>query len=359
MIFGKLFFEMLKRYQGLLLLFFITIITSGITLFSSGLSAAQTCVYHEEAYQGINLSNLGNELETTGLLGEIHGVVPQDNVFVLSVRDPNNFFKSQQFSVIPGNNKTQEILRKTDRHDQVCLQGKLVENPSPQPHIVVKSAVITESWDGLEGYNNYQYQANIPVDLKYKNQAIFKVHAIDNDGKILVVEYKDKVLPIFVENPELTKDLYRGDLIDLSYTIQPWPRKPTHLNINLKAEIPLKVVDKLVKKHGIEETLTGKLVKFPQSPQIKFDVYAIEVITQGLSRYYTLVNFEDAEEFKTIREKLATIWNNHLETVKEGRNFLINPNIMIEAQGKINIISPQQANPQILLENANQIQVVS
>ncbi|EAZ91714.1 hypothetical protein [Crocosphaera chwakensis] len=350
---------MLKRYQGLLLLLLITIITSGITFFSSALSADQTCVYHEEAYQGINLSNLGNELETTGLLGEIHGVIPQDNVFVLSVRDPDNFFKSQQFSVIPGNNKTQDILRNTDRHDQVCLQGKLVKNPSPQPHIVVKSAVVMESWNGLEGYKNYEYQANIPVDLKYKNHAVFKVHAIDNEGKILVVEYKDKVIPIFVNNPELTKDLYRGDLIDLSYTIQSWPKKPTHLNLNLKAKNPLKVVDQLVAKHEIEETLTGKLVKFPQSPQIKFDVYAIEVTTQGLSRYYTLVNFEDAEEFEIIREKLATIWKNHLETVKAGRNFLINPNVMIKAQGKINIISPQQANPQILLENANKIQVIS
>lgn len=350
---------MLKRYQSLLLLLLLVIITSGITLFSSALSADETCVYHPEAYQGVNLSNLGNELEKTGLLGEIHGTVPEENIFVLSVRDPDNFFKSQQFSVIPGNKKTRNILRNTDRHDQVCVRGKLVKNPSPQPHIVVKSAVITESWDGLQGYDNYQYQGNIPVDLKYKNHAIFKVHAIDNDGKILVVEYKDKVLPIFVENPELTKDLYRGDLIDLSYKIQPWPKQPTHLNLNLKAENPLTVVDQLVAKHQTEATLTGKLVKFPQSPQIAFDVYAIEVITQGLSRYYTLVNFEDAETFKTIREKLETIWNNHLETVEAGRNFLINPHIMIQAQGQLNIISPQQANPQILLDNANQIQVIN
>ncbi|ACB53009.1 unknown [Crocosphaera subtropica ATCC 51142] len=350
---------MLKRYQSLLLLSLITIIISGITLFSSALSADQTCVYHEEAYQGINLSNLGNELEQTGLLGEIHGAVPEENIFVLSVRDPNNFFKFQHFSVIPGNKKTQDILSNVQRHAQVCLQGKLIRNPSPQPHIVVKSAVIMESWDGLEGYENYKYQADIPAELKYKNNATFKVHAINNEGKILVVEYKDKVLPIFVENPDLTKDLYRGDLITLSYKIQPWPRKPTHLTLNLKAENPINMVDRLVKQQGEEQTLTGKLVKFPQSPQIKFDVYAIEVMTQGLSRYYTLVNFEDAKEFENIRKKLANIWNNHLDTVKPGRNFLINPNINIEAQGKINIISPQQANPQILLDNATKIQVVS
>ncbi|MDJ0600984.1 MAG: hypothetical protein QNJ37_19330 [Crocosphaera sp.] len=350
---------MLKQYRTLLLLLIISIITSFTIFFSSGSFASPTCVYHPEAYEGVNLSNLGNELEKTGLLGEIHGVVPEDNIVVLSVRDPNNFFDFQHFSVIPGNKKTQDILSKVGRHDKVCLQGKLVKNPSPQPHIVVKSAVIMESWDGLVGYENYEYQADIPTELQYKNNAIFKVHAINNEGKILVVEYKDKVLPIFVENPELTKDLYRGDFIDISYKIQSWPRKPTHLNLNLNAENPIKMVDKLVAKHGKEETLTGTLVKFPQNPQIKFDVYAIEVMTQGLSRYYTLVNFEDAKKFENIREKLAEIWDNQSDTIESGRNFLINPNIIIEAQGKINMISPQQANPQILLENADKIQVAN
>ena len=349
---------MIKRYSSRLLLITITIITGVITLVSSALSVPPSCIYHREAYQGINLSNLGNELEKTGLLGEIHGAVPEENMFVLSVRDPDNFFKFQNFSVIPGNQKTQEILKEVRRHDQVCLQGKLVDNPSPQPHIVVKSAVIMESWDGLAGYENYEYQADIPAELKYKNNATFKVHAINNEGKILVVEYKDKVLPIFVQNTELTKDLYRGDLIDISYKIQTWPMEPTHLNLNLNTESPIKIVDQLVKQHETERKLRGNLVKFPQSPQIKFDVYAIEVITQGLPRYYTLVNFEDAKEFEKIREKLTTIWNNKLDTVQTGRNFLVNPNIIIEAEGKINMISPQQANPQILLENADKIQPI-
>ncbi|MGK7885446.1 MAG: hypothetical protein AB4057_12580 [Crocosphaera sp.] len=349
---------MIKRYQSQLILIVITIITGVITLVSSALSVPEPCVYHPEAYQGVNLSNLSNELENTGLLGEIHGTVPEENIFVLAVRDPDNFFDFQHFSVIPGNQQTQEILKKVGRHDRVCLQGKLIKNPSPQPHIVVKSAVVKESWQGLEGYKNYEYQADIPAELKYKNNAIFKVHFVNEEGKILVVEYKDKVLPIFVKNTELTKDLYRGDLIDISYKIQTWPGQPTHLNLNLNTETPIKIVDRLVAKHNTETTLTGKLVKFPQSPQIQFDVYAIEIVTEELPRYYTLVNFEDRKEFEKIREKLANIWNDNLDTITSGRNFLINPNIIIEAQGKVNVISPQQANPQILLENVDKIQLV-
>ncbi len=349
---------MIKRYQSQLILIVITIITGVLALVSSALSVPEPCVYNPEVYQGVNLSNLSNELENTGLLGEIHGTVPEENIFVLAVRDPDDFFKFQHFSVIPGNQKTQETLKKVGRHDQVCLQGKLIKNPSPQPHIVVKSAVVKESWQGLEGYENYEYKADIPAELKYKNNAIFKVHFVNEEGKILVVEYKDKVLPIFVKNTELTKDLYRGDLIDISYKIQTWPGQPTHLNLNLNPETPIKIVDRLVAKHNTETTLTGKLVKFPQSPQILFDVYAIEIVTEELPRYYTLVNFEDSKEFEKIREKLANIWNDNLDTVTSGRNFLINPNIMIEAQGKVNVISPQQANPQILLENADKIQLV-
>jgi hypothetical protein len=349
---------MMKRSQKFLLSLIILVITGILTL-SPSISAQNSCVYNPEAYQGVNLSSLSVELEKTGLLGEVHGAVNGENLYVLSVRDPNNFFDYRHFSVIPANKKTQEILGNVKRHDYVCLQGKLIENPSPQPHILVQSAEIVESWSGLDGYEKYKYEATIPEDLKDKTNIVVKVHAINNQGKILVVEYLDRVIPIFVVTPELTKDLYRGDLIDISYKIQTLPNKPTHLQLNLEAKNPLKIIDKLVTKQGKEAKLTGKLVKFPQSPQLKFDVYGIEVLTQGIPRYYTLVNFEDTEEFENIREKLAKIWNDNLKNVETARNFLINPHVIIEAEGKINIISPEQANPQILLQNSRNITIVS
>lgn len=345
----------MKQYKSLLLLLITAIFTGLLTLFSSGLSTPKSCVYHQEAYQGLNLSSLSVELENTGLLGEIHGAVAEDKLYVLSVREPDNFFEFRHFSLISANHKTREILGKAKRHDQVCLRGKLMDNPSPQPHILVESAKIMESYSGLEDYEKYQYQTTIPEDFQNKTHLLVKVHAVNNQGKILVVEYQDKVIPIFVETPELTKDLYRGDLIDISYRIQSSPQKPTHLKLNLEDKNPLKIIDQLVSRQGKEETLRGSLVKFPQSPQLKFDVYGIEVITQGIPRYFTLVNFEDIKEFENIRLKLSKIWNNHQNTVKATRNFLINPNVTIEVQGKINIISPQQANPQILLDSASQI----
>ena len=88
-----------------------------------------------------------------------------------------------------------------------------------------------------------------------------------------------------------------------------------------------------------------------------FDVYALEVETQGIKRIFTLVNFDDINEFQSIREKLATLWDSRLETAVSGRNMQINPDVIIEASGWINVISPEQANPQILLDSVEDIRL--
>ena len=110
--------------------------------------------------------------------------------------------------------------------------------------------------------------------------------------------------------------------------------------------------------HQKEKTLTGKLVKFPQSPQLNFDVYGIEIETQGIKRTFTLVNFDDINEFERIREKLASIWDNHLETAVSGRNMQINPEVTVKVKGRLNIVSPEQANPQILLDSVEDITTI-
>lgn len=345
------------KYSQIFLFFFTLVTIIGvITFFSSSPMMAQSCGYHEEAYQGLTLAKLATELENTGLLGEIHGSVESSQLYVLSVREPDNFFNFRHFSLIAADEETQTTLAQMQRHDQVCVTGKLIENPSPQPHILVQSAKMLDSWNGLDAYGDYQYQANIPEELQQQTALVGKVHAMGNEGQILVIEYKDRILPIFVQNPELTANLYRGDLIRLSYQIQSLPNKPIHLQLNQDVDSPLTVIDRLVNRQGKEETLTGNLVKFPQSPQLKFDVYGLEVITQGIPRYFTLVNFEDAEEFQRIRDKLAIIWENHLNTIENGRNLLINRGITLKVEGTINVISPQQANPQILLKSADTIQ---
>ena len=327
-----------------------------ITVFGVFSSRADQCSYHAAIYEGLQLSQLTQELEDTGLIGRIHGSDSSSQLFVLSVREPKNFFNSRRFSLLTKDEETQELLKQAKRHDRVCIQGEFISNPSPQKHILVKSIKLLEQWSGLKGYPNYQRKLNLPEELKEQESFVGKVHAIDAEGSILVVEYKNGVIPIFVQSNDYTKDLFRGDIVRIAYQIQPWPKQPTHLNLNLEADKPLEVLDSMVAWNGRQERFMGHLVKFPQSPQIKFDVYAIEVETLGVNRYFTLVNFSDLNEFQRIRDKLSKIWDNHLDTVRSGRNLLKNPKVMIEVSGQGNVVSPAQANPQILIDSADHIQ---
>lgn len=342
-----------RIYQGLLSLTLLIGILFGITVPST----ANSCIYHEEAYRGLKLINLLGEIEGTGLIGNIHGAVPSSQMFVLSVREPDNFFSHREFSLLTREEDTLAVLKTVSRHDRVCVQGKLLENASPQKHILVTSIKVEKKWSGEKNLPPDERETAISSDLMNQTSLVGKVHAIGAGGQLLVIEYQDKILPIYVSRAnEYTQNLFRGDIIEFSYQIQENPSHPTHLRLNLETEKPVKVLDAIADWHQQEKSLTGKLVKFPKSPQIAFDVYAIEVETRGLNRYFTLVNFEDEQEFQKLRDKLARIWDSNRATAIVGRNMLINPQVTMEVQGTINVISPEQANPQILISKAEDCQ---
>ncbi len=343
------------RFLPIVLLIALTIWLLNRFDFEPLRAAADPCSYHAQAYQGLKLAHLEQELEGTGLLGRIHGAVAPSQLFVLSVREPENFFNHREFSLLASNRSTLTALSQVKRHDRVCVQGRFLENPSPQKHILAESVTVLESWSGRAGFEPYEREAKIPTELINRTSLVGKVHAVGGEGRVLVVEYKDAVLPVFVESPEQTKGLFRGDIIRLSYRFQQQPQRPTHLRLNLEKTEPLEVIDAIADWHGQKKVLAGKLVKFPQSPQLNFDVYALEVETQGIKRYFTLVNFESTSEFQKITNKLAHIWDANLETARSGRNMLINPDVAIEVRGRVNVVSPEQANPQILLERTEDL----
>ena len=319
-------------------------------------STADTCSYNPEAYRGLDMANLSQELTSTGLVGRIHGAASESQMFVMAVREPDNFFSHREFSLIPQGEAVQNTLDRLHRHDLVCVRGDIIANPSPQKHIALKAIEVIEPWTQPE-VAPYE-RTGVPEELTEQTNLTGKVHAIGEDGKILVIGYQDAVLPIYVSATEYTKGLYRGDIIELTYQIQQYPRQPVHLQLDTTAPQPLEVIDAIAAWNGQPKTLTGNLVKFPQSPQLKFDVYAMEVDTEGIKRYFTLINFENMAEFEKIRQKLATIWEENQATAVSGRNMLINPEVTIEATGLANIVSPEQANPQILLDSAEQIQQI-
>lgn len=318
------------------------------------------CQYNSEAYQGLEMPKLARELNKNGLIGRIHGAVAESKMYLISVREPDNFFGHREFSLIAQDENSSDILNQANRHDLVCIQGEILPNPSPQKHIKLSSIKIVEPWAKSTAFPSYKREfANIPNQLENQNSLIGKVHAIGNQGKILVVGYQDSVIPIFVEQTEYTQGLYRGDIVELNYQIQSYPQQPSHLQLDTTIAKPIKVIDAISTWHNQPKILSGSLVKFPQSPQLKFDVYAMEVETQGINRYFTLINFEDMNKFTAIRQKLAKIWDENADTAQSGRNKLINPAVKIQAQGLANIISTEQANPQILLNSVDDVEQIS
>lgn len=347
---------MSKKYLYALL---ICLSLIGVIVPKVGNSSPNTCVYHPQAYQGLEISKLSKELNNTGLIGRIHGAADESHMYVMSVREPGNFFSHREFSLLAQEPETTDTLNNLNRHDLVCIQGEIIANPSPQKHVALNEIRVIEPWQQPEGFEPYQRQTGLPQELKEKTSLVGKVHAIGEEGKILVIEYQEVVIPIFVNQTQYTERLYRGDIIKLSYQIQSQPQRPVHLQLDNTVEQPLEILDAIAAWNGQPKTLTGNLVKFPQSPQLKFDVYAMEVDTQGIKRYFTLINFEDMAEFEKIRQKLAKIWDENSDTARSGRNMLINPAVKIEAKGIANIISTEQANPQILLDSAGQVQQLS
>ena len=321
-------------------------------------TSPETCAYHPKAYQGLEMANLSEELTSTGLIGRIHGAAGISQTFVMSVREPTNFFSHREFSLISSDESITDILSQVNRHDLVCVQGNLIANPSPQKHIALNSIQVLEPWSQPAGFTPYERQVTITKELEEQTSLIGKVHAVGEGGRILVIGYEDAVLPIYITETKYTQNLYRGDIVKLNYQVQSYPQRPLHLQLDTTVEQPIEIIDAIAAWNNQPKTLRGSLVKFPQSPQLKFDVYAMEVDTQGIKRYFTLINFDDIKEFENIRQKLAKIWDDHAATAVSGRNMLINPQVTIEATGLGNIISPEQANPQILLESAKQVKQV-
>ena len=98
---------------------------------------------------------------------------------------------------------------------------------------------------------------------------------------------------------------------------------------------------------------------FPKSPEIQFNVFAVQQpLPSGLTRQYTLVNMVDPGVFSQIRAKLQKAWDSYPKSYVNGRNKLVSTKIQVKASGVINDVDPSQANPQILLKSADDIQII-
>jgi len=308
----------------------------------------------------IPFSELEKQLKGEGLKGWVHGASDPLNLYVFTYREPGNFFAHQEFPLVAGNEAVSRTLQNLKRHDEVILKGSFLANQAPITHIWVSHIDLVSSYESpTPAPEPYPYKADLPEDLFSQKEIFAKVHAVVNNGKVLVIEYKDAIVPVIVGKPSLAQGLYRNDKVRLAIEVRDFPSKPTHISLDLQATNPVVVTDRMVDWHGKKGAVEGPLVLFPKSPQVNFNVFAIQVADEfGILREFTLVNFEDTKVFEQIREKLQKFWDSETKGIENGRNKLIHRNVRIKATGVFNVVEPGQANPQVLLTGPESIQLI-
>ena len=307
----------------------------------------------------ISIEQVERELKGPGAIGWVHGSVPEYDQFVFTYRNPDNFFDHLEFPLTTENLTVKEELKKLGRHDEVKVKGSLLDNKAPIKHISVEEVTVVKKFENPINHPPYQHAAKLPGDLLGKTELVGKVHAVVDDGKILVIEYKDAIVPVYVRDNKYTKGLYRNDKIRLQYVVKTHPSSPSHVMINTKSENPLVVTDRVVDIHGKKGSVEGFLILFPKSPQVLFNVFALQVPDAlGIKREFTLVNFDDPKVFEAIRIKLQEFWDKNPGGIKDARNKFINLNVRLKATGTFNVVDPGQANPQVILSGPESITVV-
>lgn len=295
----------------------------------------------------IDLSCLEEQLKTTGLGGWVHASVNDQLLMVFTWRKPNNFFVNVQLPMASTDPEMMKKLAALNRHDQIVIKGEFFKNDAPIKHINVSELKIVKAYAGP--MEQYEYDPELPKKIMNSTSLIGKVHIVANDGSVLVVETGDRVFPVFNDKPDLARNLYRNDKIELQYTVAISPKRPSHLEVNTFVPNPITVLEEIVEGHDQEIILSGPLVMFPQSPQIKFNVFALrQEDSDGVSRNFTIVNFQDFALFTKIREALQKSWDENLVSAQYDRNKYINRKIWVTVKGKKNVVDPTQANPQIL-----------
>lgn len=301
--------------------------------------------------------NLAQSASGAGI--EIHGANNESKLYV-GIYIYDNIFNALHVSLLTRDPEIKKTLSTLTRHDNVRVWGNLLDIDSPQPHLNVTRLIVEKRYEFPGGqYHAPVDWASIGKELAQQDEALVEVHTVQDNGSLMVVEYKEHIFPIFTrEFKKQAENLNRQDFIRIHYKIQETPHSPIHLELQAGPRgQAIELIDSIHAQHGKIQTLRGALVMFPKSPSIRFNVFAVKVdVGNGFFRTYTLINFEDAELFKNIRSKLQKIWDENETSCRfNDRNKLTNPCVEIEVTGSTNHVDANQANPQILLDKVENI----
>lgn len=314
---------------------------------------------------------LNEKLGGDGLTGWIHGAVPMYQQYIFTYRkesgDFMDFFKAEQFSLVPTTPEVAATLASLKRHDKIRLKGVVFQNGSPIVHLKVSGIEIIKKYEGGTD-NAYSFDVS-KLQGQDRFEIFGQVHATAASptlGQAIIVEHQDMMMPIAVDakHDAVAAELYKGDIVNVSVKVVQHGRGPAHFVTDGEVENGIEVVDAMVNCHDLEKTVEGYLVKFDKSPAISTDVYAVRVVdANGIGRNYTF--FPDVDMmadpdafgriFTEISAKAKATWDGLADEPTVVRNYRAKQRIKVTAKGKINVVSTEQANAQVYLKSANDI----
>lgn len=292
----------------------------------------------------------------SGLAGVAHGLGEGRNAAVMTVMAQGDFFGGRQLNLIPNNVQIKEQLSSIGRNDKICVRGELTRYSPEQAHVVVNELTVLESWHmPYAELPPYEYKSPSIEDLPDSGVLDAQVHAI-GEG-MLILEAGDRVIPLVIRNPAfIPADLYRFDRIQVAYGKKVRHGGVSHLLLDETLSPAIEVIESLRTAHGTETSVTGHLVLFPKSPLITRDIFGIGTTSDGQTINYTVVNFSNMEVFEAVQKKLQDLWKAHESDVVRGRNYFLIPDLQVTARGRLNVQSPSQANPQIIVEDVASVE---
>lgn len=308
----------------------------------------------------VTLDDLARQVESDGLQGTMHGARHPLGTYVFTWYHPEDFFQSRQFSLAPGSEEVARQLADLDRHQQVKLRGRFLRNGAAQPHIRVEVLTPGPKWDpGVKVSPAPEAVGDLRKSLPREGRIPAMVHALDEAGGMLVIEYADAVLPVRVPpDAALRKavgNLYRGDRIEIAYRVAEFPRRPMHLELRPGADgerAALVVTDRIAAQHEKQRTVEGQLVLFPKSPVLSRALWGVEEKgPDGLHRYFTIFNFDDLKDQGKIETLLDGAWKGTPEGVIDGRNKYIHTGVRVRVSGLASNPSKNQANPTLVTDS--------
>jgi hypothetical protein len=304
------------------------------------------------------LDDLAVQARGPGLRGAMHGATA-DGAFVFTWWDPKSFFSNLNFPLIPVDARVEAELAGLERHQQVTVRGELVRPAGSQPHLRVAAVTPGEKWSpGVTPTEVWRQPPPVERLLAGRERIAALVHATEEDGSVLVVEYRDAVLPAVVPDDirvrEQVRELFRGDRILLRFRLRRSERRPAHLLVETGSpdRPAIEVTDSLHAQHRRERALEGRLVLFPKSPALRREIWGVEERgPNGLHRYFTLANFETAGEMDRIGAKARAAWESR-PGILDARNKYVHLEVRVRAAGTVSNPARNQANPTLITDAA-------